>query len=192
MTVSKVLERLLAFAPPLIAASVRVPARCVFATAVGIDVLRRFGIDAHPQAVILRIASARYVAAVQRGATPVVAVARGGHLMEIAPSDRVREGHWGGHLVIALPHALLDLDHQQFSRPTVGLQLPPATLIPWPPDARAQVFQYNGHALRIALTEDETFRQAPDWIRVAARQPVVDRVVHAVRRGALGRHADQR
>jgi hypothetical protein len=189
MTTTKILDRLIRFAPPLLDANCKPGVgRCILATAVGLDVLRAFDIAAEPRAVHMKLANAQYIAARLRGADPVTAVARGGHLM--APNEGLRSAtSWGGHLVIELPTVgkLLDLDHGQFRRPAHGILVEDADLFDWPANTREREFVgVNRARLVITVVEDDYYQLSKDWTEPSRWRPLATTLVRAVRAGRLG------
>lgn len=187
MTTEKALSRLLTFGPAVIAAHARVRSRCILATAVGLDVLTRFEIAAVELPVTVRIVNARFVKAVEAGASIATAIATGGHLMVPAEGDEVDAKSWGGHLLLHLPgRALLaDLDFQQFNRPARGLRFRDAELFDWPAGTQRREYVRGGGRVEIQATEDRTFERAPDWTEVERRAPLVAILCRAIRCGHL-------
>jgi len=186
VTDSKIVSRLMVYAPELLAATTRVRARCIAATALGCDVLHAFDIQAEPFPVVVELANRAFLAAQARGADEVTAIARGGHVMLVGDSG---PDGWGGHLMIRLPryHALIDLDFQQFDRPRQQIEAPPAELFPWPDGTTSRAFTgAHGARLSIASTGDRTFERSPDWWDVARRAPIVAAVCRAIRKNRLG------
>jgi hypothetical protein len=189
LTPGKAVSRLLEFGPPVIAGYARHPARCIFATAVAIDVLKAFDVDAGPFPVRVTLANRRYLEAKARGADDAVAIACGGHLMvQASVSSR---GEWAGHLVAHLPaqRVLLDLDLRQFNRPQHGIHVPASSVFPWPPGTRAQKYRArDGESLiHIERLDDETFRASGDWLVRARREPIVAAIARAIRANKLSR-----
>jgi hypothetical protein len=185
MTSSKVLERLIEFAPPILAAHTGVRARCIAATAVGCDVLRAFDIPAEPYPVVIELANAAFIAAAKRGADQVTAVARGGHILVMGePSP----GGWPGHLVIHVRAygVLVDLDFQQFRRAEQQINADAAEVFPWPSGTTTRVFtNADGARLVIEATDDHTYERSPDWTALNRRRPMVAALIRAIRKGRL-------
>lgn len=187
MTATKVLERLMLYAPPILAATTRTRARCIAATALGCDVLHAFDIQAEPYPVIVSLANAAYVAAEKRGADPVTAIARGGHLMIVGDEGR-EPNAWPGHLVIRLPQwrALIDLDFQQFGRPKQNIHVDAAEVLPWPAGTTSRRFRGpDGAELVITASEDDRWQRSPDWCDEARRAPMVAALCRAIRKNRL-------
>ena len=185
MTGSKVIGRLMEFAPAILAAGTRVPARCIAATAVGCDVLRAFDIEAEPYPVLVEVANAAFVAAQARGADPVTAIARGGHILVIGEHI---PGGWPGHLVIHLPAhgVLVDLDFQQFRRASQSIAAAPAEMLPWPSGTTSRAFvNPDGARLAIEATNDRTYERSPDWSDLNRRRPLVQELIRAIRKNRL-------
>jgi hypothetical protein len=186
MTDSKVIERMREFAPPILAAYTRVHARCIAATAVGCDALCAFDIEAEPYPVAIEIANRAFLDAKARGADPVTAVARGGHILVM--NHEPVPGGWPGHLMIQLPaHGLLlDLDFRQFGRPAQRIAAAPAEVFPWPAGTTARSFEIpDGARLAIQATGDRTFERSPDWYDRNRRGPMVAELIRAIRKNRL-------
>lgn len=185
MTSGKILERLITFGPELIEDYTITPSRCVLATAVGIEVLRAFAIDAHPLPVNVSIVNDRYVRLIGRGMSATTALAQGGHVMVTAGEQVTNPKEWGAHVVIHLPalRYVLDLDLRQFRRPRYGLEPPPADVFPWPRGRCAGEFKIPGGLLCYEVIADRGFERGRDWWDSARREPLVRALVRAVRRG---------
>ena len=189
MTSGKVIERLAQFAPPVIAAYATERARCVMATAVGVDVLHAFGVDAAPYPVRVELRNGAFEAARRRGADPVTAIARGGHLLvtDDRPLDPASK-FWAGHLMIHLPAqaCLLDLDFQQFARPQYGIAAHEAECFAWPSGTNGREFA-GPHGARIVIeaTGDRGFEIGGDWADPSRRAPLVDAVTRAIRKNRI-------
>jgi hypothetical protein len=191
MTRAKVVGRLIAFTPPVLDACCQPIGRCILATAVGIEVLRAFDIDAAPLSVNVTLANAQYRQVLGRGGDAATAVARGGHLMlsANAAGGAVQANEWGGHLVIAVPSqsVLLDLDSRQFNRPRERIIVPPASIFAWPAGTRQREYREAGGVhLVIETVEDDRYLRSPDWTDPGRRLPLARRLVHAIRAGRLG------
>jgi len=181
MTDSKILNRLIDFAPVIIHQHAAVRARCIAATAVGLDVLHVFGIMADPFPVLVELHNAAFVAARRRGADVVTAVARGGHILVTSP-ESTADG-WPGHLMIHVPRhqTLIDLDFQQFRRPHEHIKADAAEVLHWPTGTTSRTFQDpTGAQLIVEATTDHTYRAARDWYDVDRRAPIVTAVVRAI------------
>ncbi len=190
VTETKAIDRLMAFAPAIIAAGTRVPNRCIAATAVGCGVLEAFDIEARPFPVLVEIANRAFIEARARGADDVTAIARGGHILVIN-REPVPNG-WCGHLMIHLPaHALLmDLDFQQFRREAQQIAAAPAELFPWPAGTTARTYtNRDGARIVIQATDDRTFEASPDWRDLNRRRPMVGELVRAIRKNRLTKGA---
>jgi hypothetical protein len=186
MTETKVIERLIKFGPPILAAGTRVPARCIAATALGCAVLRAFDIQAEPYPVVIEIVNRAFVQAHARGADDVTAVARGGHVLTI--SREPVPGGWCGHLMIHLPTraVLIDLDFQQFRRLEQDIAAAPAEVFPWPAGTSSRAYT-NAHGARLAIeaTADRTFERSPDWYDANRRRPLAEMLTRAIRKNRL-------
>jgi hypothetical protein len=186
VTDSKVLNRLMDFAPRIIAAYSSAPTRCIGATAVGCEVLQHFGIVAAPFPVLVEVVNAAWVAAQRRGADPVTAIARGGHVLLINPDPGA--AGWSGHLMIHVPsqHTLIDLDFQQFGRPHERIDAAPAEVFAWPSGTTTRTFQdATGARITIQATTDDTYTRARDWYDVDRRAPMRAAIIRAITKNRL-------
>jgi hypothetical protein len=185
VTRAKTLERLIRYAPPILERAAKTRARCILATAVGLDVLRAFDIPAAPLAVHVVLANRAYLRALDRGASIAGAIVCGGHVLETAPPDYTdRDANmWAGHLVICTHGALVDLDLQQMQRPQHGLELPAAAQFPWRDGLRAREFPIAGAVIRYEVLDDRTYEQSGDWYLPHRRAPIVGDVCRAIRKG---------
>ena len=195
MTAGKAIDRLVVFAPAIIAANAKPGGRCVLATAIGIDVLERFDVAAVPVSVRLRLANGAYLAHAERGMSAVGNVANGGHLIDTGSDADPLTGTttsdrgWHGHLVMALPGvSLIDLDLQQLHRPQYGIVLPLAARFEWlglrVDRAAGREFPINGNRIRYDVRpNDQSWADAKDWIGVSRRRHIVDAIERCIRKG---------
>jgi hypothetical protein len=203
MIPSKILARLVHYAPSALRLRAKPGPRCVLATRIGIDVLARFGLAAAPLQVIVEVANAAYVEWVTDGAPggDDQQRARGVWLVSNDPVKRRRHGElprqgplvtapWDGHLAIDTCGHLVDLDAQQFARPTRGICPPPALALPWDGHATGCDLPQGGALFYQPWPIDfpiEDYRDAPDW-RCDIRD-IVDALTRAIRKGS---HDDRR
>lgn len=199
MTTTKLLARLAAVAPAIIAANAKPGARCVFATRIGVDVLAAFGKSATPIPVLVDVANRAYFAWATAGGPggpdefrrrgcwvlsndyPPADVPIAGQPSEAVPIPVASQ--WRGHLVFVVGGTLVDLDAQQFARPRHGMTPPPAIVAPWDGGVAGIEFPWGGVRYRPwpadrPLTD---YRTAGDW----TGGPWVDIVAAVVR--AIGR-----
>jgi hypothetical protein len=177
VTTRKLLARLAAVGPPIIAQHAKPGARCVLATRVGCDVLAVFGRAAEPVPVLIDIANAAWfawVAAGQPGGAEGFH-ARGCWL--VSTDDPGIPGlpaqvppvasPWPGHLVVSAAGWLLDLDAQQLARPKHGIVPPPALLLPWDGQHAAHAFPWGGVRYRRWPADRplDDYRTSGDWRR---------------------------
>jgi len=199
MTVTKILTRLVRYAPPALQARAKPGPRCVLATRIGLDVLARFGLDAEPRLVVCEAANAAYLQWVEDGAPggDVGQLARGAWLVSNDPLKRRAGGDglprqgppvaspWDGHLVLRLRDLLIDLDAQQFARPTHGIVPPAAVVLPWHGEERVGTdFRRGGACCYWPWPADhpiDDWRTAPDWTRDV--RDVVEAITRAMRKG---------
>ncbi len=198
MTTSKAVSRLMA-------ASIEVfklhphlaPNRCILATAVGLDVLKHFGLLARPLSVKVAVLSPAWVRWHQAGRPNLT-------LMELAdlgvwaltcgfpPDPGMTLGAsvpgnnaWNGHLLIEVPAVkqLVDLNTGQFSRPAKDILFPAVMAWDWNGQVVSREFGH-GMAIRIEPKRDDvSYTAAVDWWNVDRRRPIVDEIVKLVRKG---------
>ena len=188
MTDTKILNRMIDFAPSIIARYGKARARCIVSTAIGCDVLDHFGITADPFPVLVQIVNSAFVAAQRRGADPVTAIARGGHILTIDPDRHTDPDGWPGHLMIHVPRCqvLIDLDFQQFDRPRQSIHADAAEVLPWPTGTTSRTFQDpSGAQLLIEATTDFTFVRSGDWHDRSKRAAIVAEVIRAITKNRL-------
>lgn len=185
MTGGKVISRL----GPAYAGLVTVqgPA-CILATAIGIDVLKEFGIEARPLSVQVDVVNRAWldgdVAAAWRlsaGYPPEEAAKM------LAPRTNVPTSPWDGHLVIELVGraALLDLDLKQMARPRHRIVVPPVGWFEgWNGTAGEWPLADGGRIFYRAKRDDvASWGGARDWWDRAKRADSVAAVVRAIRKG---------
>jgi hypothetical protein len=193
MTRSKALARLVAYAPPVIAAHAKPQPRCVLATRIGLDVLSALGIAAAPMPVVLDAANAAYFEWCEAGEPDGFEGyrARRCWLMSNDPRKRGLQlrraiaNPWPGHLVLRVQDQIVDLDLQQLARPAFGITPPPALMLPWPSDQPAALATFEWGAVAYRRWPEThmlpEYQQSVDW-----RGPydhIVKPLVRAIRRG---------
>lgn len=194
MTRTKILRRVVQYAPRIISQWARYNGRCVLATRVGYDVLRACGIEAEPIAVIIDVANAPYFAWAAHGGTRDEFRASGCWLISndpVTPMDelppqvpRPPRGT-NQHLVLHVPAvaALVDLDLRQMARPQHQILPPDAIMLPWDGAETGQAWGWG--AVRYRPWPADVV--APDWRAVKDwRGPhagVTDALIRAVRKG---------
>jgi hypothetical protein len=197
VTKSKVISRLVELQPPILDAWLAERSRCILATAIGIDVLRHFDIDARPVSVQMDLWNKPWVDWVRAGKPgegTITAVLdlerRGGYMLSAGDSSvpvpgGLQPGRWDGHLMVEVPGPtalLIDLDLQQFRRPAKGFNLPAAVVFHLTDPQGAEFTIPGGGKLRIETKRhDQSFTAAPDWNSQAKRQAVVKEVIRAIR-----------
>lgn len=169
-----------------------VQGRCILATKVGREVLHYFGILAHPVAVNLVAGNRPWLDwFVAQSGNPMP---DGAWAVAASKNYSGRTGNgWDGHLLLEIPGdpaQLLDLDFQQFARPTYGMDFPPTLLLPLAPAIRAEDYRAlrtvwwadddSGCVLGIQQTQRTDYRTAPDWQRYSHRQ-IIGPLIRAIR-----------
>lgn len=198
MTRTKVFRLLTRYVQPVLQREALEHARCILATAVGVDVLADFGIDARPLSVDVWVVNAAWLAW-QDDPTPGVSqpadawmLAGGVGQPKDAPSQAPLVPKslkpWDGHLVVEVPSSglLLDLDLRAMTRPTKGIILPDAAAFTW--DGLSGTYEIpGGGAIRyLAQRGDRSWEQANDWKRKDWRKTrFVDPLIKAIRRRGL-------
>lgn len=196
MTRLKVLKRLVRFAQPVLQRERLEHARCILATAVGVDALAAFGIPARPLSVDVWVVNQPWLDWRDRdpeGPQPADAWLLAGGVGQpkdapTAPPLVPRSlKPWDGHLVVEVPSmkVLLDLDLRAMARPTKGITLPDAAAFDWD-GVNDQTYRIpTGGAIRYAAQRDDrSWEQANDWKRQDWRKTLfVDPLVRAIRKG---------
>ncbi len=194
MTPTKVIRRLIDVAPPIIAENARVPNRCVLATAIGVATLARFGIEAAPLAVSVRLANAAYMRWLEEGEPGGAdeAVRRGAFVLDtsagrLGPAGlsvmEITGRAWNRHLVILVPdrECVIDLDAQQLNRAERGVHVPSALVLNWPRGELERTWPIGASCLYLrAEPQDRSFEAATDW---QVFPEIVGRVERAIRKG---------
>lgn len=201
MTRLKTIQRLAKLQPAVFDRKKLAPSRCILATAVGVEVLGRFGVQARPLSVKLDLVNAAWVRWVQAGKPGGQAAAlkmgawalAAGYPPEawgVQPNAvaKPERGGWDGHLVVEVPgnQCLIDLDMQQLNRPDKGIIMPDAAVLHLVEPDVGTYTTPDGGMLRVeAKREDLTFQAARDWWDRGNRADLVDEVERAVRKGRL-------
>ena len=190
-----ILEALAALARPLILERFG-PSSCIASTAIGIDVLRRFGIGARPLPVRVEIYNPALAAALAAGnepptdpaARPAWMDAFGGWSIGLGMGGDEEPGKWPGHLVcwVDSPPVFVDLSLDQASRPARQIELGTAVFEPLPGfergDQLAPFALPNGCLCRYqAVPAQQEFRRVPDWADRGRRSETVARIEAAIR-----------
>jgi hypothetical protein len=196
MTTSKLLARLAAVAPPIIAAGAQPGARCVLATRVGVDVLAAFGREAAAVPVLVDAANVAYFDWVADGAPDGVEGfhARGcwllsnddptaGALAGLPAQVPPVASPWDGHLVLVLDGRLVDLDVAQLARPKHGIRPPRALVLPWDGVEAGETFPWGAVRYRPWPTDRPLvdYRTAGDW-RHGPFEHLVEPIVRGIRK----------
>ena len=114
-------------------AAVFTPNCCLNASRVTLDVLRHFGITAHPESVLVSLYNPTWVLLVEaHGRRPVTEaeaqqwVAMGGWCLGCGGLKEPSEAHggWDGHLVVRVGSMIIDPSAGQFDRPEKGIMVP--------------------------------------------------------------------
>jgi hypothetical protein len=187
MTPTKVLSRLVVFAPPILARFTKMPQHCVLATAVACDVLRECGMSAEPLSVRAIVANRRFVEGHREGLAAATIVATGGHILDTRTDGTVTNKMWNGHLVAWIRDraCLVDLTLGAFNRPRQAIALPPAYVFAFHPPSTDCEFRNGVHVEYVAKPDDRTWIESADYRRVERRRELVALVARAVRCGHL-------
>jgi hypothetical protein len=172
------------------------PSRCIMTTKVGRAVLDYFGIASRPVAVDIVVANRRWQDWFVSHATeppPEGAWAVGAVKHPDGPSGN----GWDGHLLLEVEGdslQLLDLDFQQFARPTKNIITPPTLLLPLESadlleryhQKRPVVWsdEHSGVTIRLQRTERTDWRTAADWKR-HGHQELIGTLIRQLRDLAL-------
>jgi hypothetical protein len=155
--------------------------RCVLATRVAIETLKRFNIEAEPLIVDVFAANASWLRVAQnKNATEADFLATDAHLIRMNTDD-LNTGGFPAHLVARLIEydSILDLDAQQFRRP--GINTPSAGSFFVHKDflAGTKTVEYDlpgGGVIAYQVLNDgveRNFREGADWKHKAAWFPLV-------------------
>lgn len=186
MTKSKIVSRLVSDVPVIIDLMFdgRLEhSRCVMATAVGVDVLAAFNIEARPLSVKIDLLNRAYVEFLNGTLAGDPESHGAWRLTGGDPSleDRLTAKTqvpqpvkpWHGHLVVEIPamEMLVDLDLRQMNRPQKQIVLPSAAGFRW--DGVSGAYVVNGNVMQyVARRDDVSWEEAPDWKYRQTRWPV--------------------
>jgi len=191
---TKRLRRIVEVAPAVIADSGVIKHRnhCIAATAVGIAVCERFGIEALPASVEVMAMNDEMLAWLESGLgiedRPDEAWSVG------VANENTHTAGWDGHLVVELPGlGFMDLNSGHMSRPLKNLFVRDGVFVPYELDGFESpplVFrpdEDDGRRVKSAVmvyhrsspgAVSEAWRTSPDWIRGTANLGnVVDQIV---------------
>ena len=187
MTYQKILERLVTFAPPILAAHTKDVRHCIGATVAVVDVFTWFDIEAEPLSVRVLVANDQYCRDRQRGVSSVSSIARGGHVCDTGGdgiAGTVVGNAWHGHLVAWLPaHGdIIDLTLGAFSRPAKDIRLPAVGVFPFQPPGGDYTIN-RVHLEYIAQPEVVSWRLSPDYHDETRRAIIREPLLRAIRKG---------
>lgn len=199
MTPTKIVNRLVDFGPSVIGPHTKRPDHCVLATAVGVDVLQTFGIDARPLCVRISLVNKillDYVAVHGRigDADVPVLLANGGHMLdtggpEDAHTGTVNDRGWFGHLIVWVPHVngggVVDLSLGAFNRPAKDIIVPPSGSFQFRPPGCSYTLPCGAELRYEMRPDDVSWMTAKDWAHPSRREPIVRELVAVIRRGRL-------
>ena len=192
---AKRLRRIVEVAPAVIADSgvIRYRNHCIAATAVGIAVCERFGIEALPASVEVMAMNDEMLAWLESGLgiddRPDEAWSVG------VANENTHTAGWDGHLVVEVPgFGFMDLNSGQMSRPLKNLFVSGGVFVPHELNGfESLVFrpdEEDGSRVKPAMmvyrrsspgAVSEAWRTSPDWIRGTANLgDVVDQIVSLV------------
>lgn len=162
---------------------------CIAATAIAIDVLQRYGIEAEPIPVSATVANRQAVELLSKeGVTEQELIDGGAKIVEIDTESK-RAGYYAGHLVAAVRMkirnanvVLIDLSARQFHRPKYGIYMDAMALLSdrFLEDGMEIWDMPNGAVLRYQRIENERWKDTSDWKSVDLRKIMVDAVVNAM------------
>jgi len=165
---------------------------CIVSTAIGIDVLTKFGILAEPLPVQVMIFNKPFIDRIgQTGVLPTGDELKswtkedGSYSIGIGVDGHSKHGKWDGHLVIvAEKRYLVDLSIDQANRPDYGMVFEPIVVevndsffhgkhshifrIASSIDANDCVFRY------VAVPSNQGYHLSPDWTIYNRRKSIVD------------------
>jgi hypothetical protein len=171
------------------------PDCCIPATAIVIDVLDHFRLDARPLSVTVSVFNPTMTERIDREGMPTPEDAErdwfqsGCHSIGIGLGDDDQPGRWAGHLVANLAdRVLIDLTLPQANRPAHGIDLPEVILAPI-----EEGFLQARHALAATLNGclviyqarpgDRSFERSPDWRSKKRRDSIVGAAIRRLKRG---------
>lgn len=188
MTDTDLLGALVEIARPRILADFRASS-CIASTAIAIDVLAYFGVEAEAvecegfaaNRLAISAIAARLVPDWHAGAWTVGVVRN-------QPKD-LRTGQWpGAHLVAVTDDALIDLSADQFSRPRKGIEVPALVCALdrdqfFGDDPVVSVPLADGAMLSYKRLDNpqRSWRDVPDWSDRSRRKRIVGDVIRAIR-----------
>lgn len=189
-TTERVIKSLLKHARPEILKEFR-PDSCIASTAVGIDVLTRFGVLAEPLPVRMMAFNAAFANRIEAGSPWPT----NGEILRWAEEDgsysvgiglgEQQPNKWAGHLVVlAEKQWLIDLSIDQASRPQYKMVFDPLCI---EVDAgflagEPKVFRYDGCVLRFdCLKDNHGYATAPDWIFENRRKKIVSQTINFIK-----------
>lgn len=173
------------------------PDSCIASTAIGIKVLKRFGVEAWPVPVDLHIYNNTFIDMINHfdelGREPTKQeqkewLMKGAWTIQIDRNDRDPDNHVG-HLVIGIDGHLLDLSLDQASRPHKQIHLEPMAI----PATARNFYAHEGDRFTYEVLpgcvvkymyhpENQVPFTSPDWTRADERyHHVVERIEDRIR-----------
>ncbi len=176
-----VLKTLIAHAPDEMDAAGFGKRRCVLATRVAVEVLKRFDIEARPLIVDVMAANASWLRVAKNpDATDADFLATDAHMLRVRTTPEEGSVDFPGHLVAYLPEVpcILDLDMKQFIR--TGIKAANAASLLVPKDfLEGKNVEYtlpSGGAIMYSVLNDgveRNYTDGVDWKTKAAWFPLV-------------------
>jgi hypothetical protein len=155
--------------------------RCVLATRVAVEVLRRFQIQAEPIIVDVMAANASWLRVAKNpDATEADFLATDAHMVRMRTTPEEGDNRFPAHLVAYLPEesSILDLDMQQFIRPGIRAARAASLLVPegFLRGKHAEYDLPDGGAIMYAVLNDgveRNYADGVDWKLKGAWFPLV-------------------
>ena len=180
----KIIDKLLDIARPEILKEFSVDS-CIISTAIGIEVLSRFGVIAEPLPVRTVVFNKPFADRIKRGENPYKS-----DLAEWTKQDNSyslgigygfpQPNKWAGHLVIlAEKKYLIDLSIDQANRPQYDISLEPYCMVINHEDLSKKpiYFETRSCVVGIELLSNNGYLASPDWIFATRRSKTIKNIL---------------
>jgi hypothetical protein len=163
---------------------------CIFATRVAIEVSAYFGILAEPLPVKVILYNATFAAHVANNFAGVersnpAAWGDGSWSVGIGYGAPKRFNGWDGHLIAVADDCFADFSIQQAERVEHDIITGPGLVGPYVGSKMWQaVSETTGTVIDYMRTDDDSWRNAPDWKDAKRRKPVVGALIRALKAAA--------